>query len=169
MQFKGKLINQTWENTTKTNFRPDFGPNLSLQNFFHGFYLKSYIVLSYHFMQFPGKLMNQTWENGKKSKFGPNLGLLWPKFGLPNCFWWILLIGRHFLKPSSYEIYMLDIVSSYHYMQYQEKTMNQTWQNSEIPNLRPDFGMSNPNLGPPIFFSWVLPLLDVRHYYKLSL
>ena len=36
MHFKGKLMNQTWENDKKTNFRPDcglFGQNLGHQNF----------------------------------------------------------------------------------------------------------------------------------------
>ena len=36
MQFKGKLMKQTWENNKKANFAPDFdlfGP----QNFFQGF------------------------------------------------------------------------------------------------------------------------------------
>ena len=41
MQFKGKVMNQTWENGEKPNFGPDFcqfGPNLGPQNFFRGFY-----------------------------------------------------------------------------------------------------------------------------------
>ena len=36
------------------------------------------------------------------------------------------------------------------------------------PNFGPDFSSFGPNLGPKIFL-WVLPLLDVRHYCKLSL
>ena len=42
MQFKAKLMNQTWENDKKPNFRPDFGlfdPNLGLQIIFWEFYL----------------------------------------------------------------------------------------------------------------------------------
>ena len=52
---------------------------------------------------------------------------------------------------------MLDIVPSYNPVQYQGKLMMQTWENGE-----------NPNFWPPKFFSWVLPLLDVRHCHKLS-
>ena len=39
--------------------------------------------------------------------------------------------------------------------------MSQTWENGEKTNFGPDFG--------PIFFSWVLPLLDIRHCRNLSL
>ena len=42
IQFKGKLMNQTWENGKKPYFRPNFGPfgtNLGPQNVFRGFYL----------------------------------------------------------------------------------------------------------------------------------
>ena len=40
MQFKGKLMNQIWENGKKLNFGPDFGlfdPNLDPSFFFSGF------------------------------------------------------------------------------------------------------------------------------------
>ena len=40
MHFKGKLMNQTWENNKKPNFEPDFGlfgPNLGTQIFLEGF------------------------------------------------------------------------------------------------------------------------------------
>ena len=40
MQFKGKLMNQTWENGKNPNFGPDFGlfgPNLGPPNLFVGF------------------------------------------------------------------------------------------------------------------------------------
>ena len=45
--------------------------------------------------------------------------------------------------------------------------MNKTWENGEKPN----FGLILARLTQiwfPNFFSWVLPLLDVRHYRKLS-
>ena len=38
MKFPGKLMNQTSENGKKTNFRPDFGPNLGPKNFLREFY-----------------------------------------------------------------------------------------------------------------------------------
>ena len=65
-----KLINQTWKNDKKPNFRPDFdpfGPNFNTQIFFAGFisYL-FYLLALLSFMQFKGKLINQTWGNGKK-------------------------------------------------------------------------------------------------------
>ena len=34
---------------------------------------------------------------------------------------------------------MLDIVPSYHPMQYKEKLMGQTWENSKKSNFGPDF------------------------------
>ena len=47
MQFKGKLMNQTWENGKKNNFGPDFGlgfgRNLVPTIFFRGFYLSFYL------------------------------------------------------------------------------------------------------------------------------
>ena len=44
---------------------------------------------------------------------------------------------------------MLDIVASYHCIQFQRKLMNQTWENSQKHGFGPDFG---PNLGGQIFF-----------------
>ena len=76
-------MNQTWENSKKPNFRPDW-PQLGHQIFFlHGFYLCLVldIVASYHCMQFQGKCMIQTQENGETPIFGPDLGPL-GKFGL---------------------------------------------------------------------------------------
>ena len=61
---------------------------------------------------------------------------------------------------------MLYIVASYHCMQFQGKLINQTWENYKKPSFRSNFG---PNLSPPIFFPWILPLLDVWHSCKLSL
>ena len=46
--------------------------------------------------------------------------------------------------------------------------MNQTWEIETKPNFGPDFGPFWPKFGPKKFFSWVLPLLDVRHRCKLS-
>ena len=48
------------------------------------------------------------------------------------------------------------------------KLMNQTLKNGKNRNFGPDFGLFGPNLGPPIFFSGILHLLDVRHCRKLS-
>ena len=64
----------------------------------------------------------------KKPNFGPDFGPLWPKFGPKNCF-------REF-----YLYYMLYIVTSYHYMQFRGKLMNQTWENGKKPSFGPNFG-----------------------------
>ena len=85
MQFKEKLITQTWNNGKKTNFRPDFcllEPDLGPPNFFGEFNLYYYlpIVPNYHPMLFQGKLTNQTWDNGKNPSFGSDFDTFWPKF-----------------------------------------------------------------------------------------
>ena len=41
---------------------------------------------------------------------------------------------------------MLNIVASYHCMQYQRKLINQTWENDRKPSFGPDFGPFGPNL-----------------------
>ena len=64
---------------------------------------------------------------------------------------------------------MLDIVASYHCMQFQTKLMIQTWENSKKTNFRPDFGPFGSKFGLWNFFFLVLPLLDFVHYRKLSL
>ena len=60
---------------------------------------------------------------------------------------------------------MLGIVASYHCIQFQRKIMNQTFKNGRKPSFGPDFGL----VWAPRFFSWILPLLDVRHCSKISL
>ena len=54
-------------------------------------------------------------------------------------------------------------------MQFKGKPMNQTCENGKKSNFGPDFGLFWPKFGPQKFFWWVLPLLDVIHYCKLSL
>ena len=68
-------------------------------------------------MQFKRKLMNQARENAKKTHFGPDLGPLGPTLGLEIFFW---KIG---LRQS------LDIMVSYHHIQYQKNLMTQSWEN----------------------------------------
>ena len=46
--------------------------------------------------------------------------------------------------------------------------MNQTWENSKKPSLGPNFGPLA-QIWAPKNILWILPLLDVRHYCKLSL
>ena len=47
---------------------------------------------------------------------------------------------------------MLDIVASYHCMQFQGKLMNQTWEKGKKFSFRPDFGPFGPYLGPKNLF-----------------
>ena len=64
---------------------------------------------------------------------------------------------------------MLEIVASYHCMQYQEKLINQTWENDNKASFAPDFGLFGTNLGPKNVFWEFYLLLHVRHRCKLSL
>ena len=64
---------------------------------------------------------------------------------------------------------MLYIVGSYYCMHFQGKLMNQTCENGKKPSFCSDFGHFGPNMGPQIFFSRILLLLDVRHCCKSSL
>ena len=72
------------------------------------------IVASYQCMQFQGKLMNQTWENGKKPSFEPNFG---PNSGCQ------IFFSKIWLRQS------LEIMASYHHVQYQKKLRIQSWEN----------------------------------------
>ena len=101
MQFQRKPINQTWENGEKPTFAPDFG------SFDTNFVAQ--IAASYHCMQCQGKLMIATQENGKKPHFGLDLGLLGSK------------LGHRIFFPKIWFSQSLDIMVSYHHIQYQKK------------------------------------------------
>ena len=47
---------------------------------------------------------------------------------------------------------MLDIVVSYHCMQFQRKLMNQIWENGKKTSFGSNFGTFSPNLGRQFFF-----------------
>ena len=47
---------------------------------------------------------------------------------------------------------MLDIVASYHCMQFQGQLTNQTWENGKKPSFGTDFAPFGPNLDPKHFF-----------------
>ena len=79
------------------------------------------IVASYHCMQFQGTLMNQTWENGKKTSFETDFGPLDPNLG--HHFFFFFFFSKIWLCQS------LDIMVSYHHLQYQKKLMTQPWEN----------------------------------------
>ena len=66
-------------------------------------------------MQFQRKLIIQTQENGEKPHFGPDLGPLEPNSGCKFFF-----SSKIWLRQS------LDIMVSYHHVQYQKKLMIQS-------------------------------------------
>ena len=87
MQFKEKLMKQTWENNKKTNFGADFGPFLaeiwSPKFFFVGFIstwcytlLQAIIVCN-----LKENLMNQTLKIAKKPSFESNFAHLGANLG----------------------------------------------------------------------------------------
>ena len=69
-----------------------------------------------------------------------------------------------FTSASSYKLFQAIIL-------YNLKVINEPnlrkWQKKT--NFGPDFDPFWPKFSPPKFFSWVLPLLDVKHCCKLSL
>ena len=83
IQFKGKLMNQIWENGKKHNLMPDFSLNLGPKMFLR--VLRLLVVRhcsKVSSMQFKGKLMNQSWENGKKPNFRPDFDQFGSNLGL---------------------------------------------------------------------------------------
>ena len=100
--------------------------------------------------------MNQTWENVKKpnfeldfSPFDPNLR---PK----------IISRRLYLRE------VLDTLSSYHYMQFQGKLMNQTLGNDKKPILGTDLGPFDPDSGRDFFFFKILAQSAARYHDQLS-
>ena len=63
-------------------------------------------------MQIKQKLMQQTWENGKKTNFQPNFGMFDPNLGPQKFFCEFYLYKQ------------LDIVPSYHPIQFHGKVMS---------------------------------------------
>ena len=74
------------------------------------------IVASYHCMQFRGKPILQTQENGEKPYFVSNLGPLGPNL---DCYFYSKI---WFHQP-------IDIMVSYHHVQYQKRLMIQSSEN----------------------------------------
>ena len=65
---------------------------------------------------------------------------------------------------------MLDINASYHSMYFQEKLVNQTWENVWKPSFGPDFGPFWPKFGPPkvVIFKLISTLLSASMFLWLS-
>ena len=86
--------------------------------------------------------------------------LIWPKFDLQNFFVWVLLL------------LMLDIVASYHRIQFQGKLVIQTQENSKKPHSELDLGLLGPNSDHSFFFFffffskiWLGQSLDIMFSY----
>ena len=82
------------------------------------------IAASYHYIQFQGQLTNQTQENGKKTNFGPHLGSFDQNLPPPPK-------KKTFFWRGAYLYQMIDIVASYHCMQFQRKVMTRTPENGK--------------------------------------
>ena len=114
-------MNQTWENVEKPNFGPDFGlfgPKLSPENFFVGFTSKRCKILSQAIIVC--NLKENLWSKLKrmtKTSFWAWFRPVGPKFGPPIFF------------SKIWRRQLLDIMVSYHHVQYQKKLMIQSWSN----------------------------------------
>ena len=62
---------------------------------------------------------------------------------------------------------MLEIVGSYHCMQFQGKLMIQTQENGKKPDFRPDIGLLGPNSGREMFFKYLASSVT-RYHGQLS-
>ena len=118
---------KNWKKRQKIISRSDFGsfgPNLSPNNYFRGFYNYQMldIIASYQCMQFQGKIMNQTWENGKKPSLRPDFVQISPNSGR-HFFFFFFFSSKIWLRQS------LDIMGSYHHVKLQKKLMIQSWEN----------------------------------------
>ena len=100
--------------------------------------------------------MNQTWENGEKPNFGLDFGSFGPNLELQN-------FSRGF-----YPYQMLDIVVSYHCMQFQGKLMIQTQENGKKPNFGPNLSPLNRNSSRQFFFRKNLASSVTRYHGQLS-
>ena len=63
-----------------------------------------------------------------------------------------LNLGPQIFFHGLYLYCILDIVASYHCMEFQGKLTNQTWENGKKPSFVTDFDTCGPNLGPKYFF-----------------
>ena len=97
---------------------------------------------------------------GKKTNFEPDFGLNGPNLA-PQFFFF-------FFSDGFYLHQMLNIITSYHRMQLQEKLMIQTQENGKKPHSGPDLGPLGPNLGCQIFFFKNLAVSVTRYHGQLS-
>ena len=147
VQYQGNLMMQTWENGEITNFELNFGPTklfsrvLPLLVVRHCFKLPSYTIYR--------RTNGANLRKGQKTYFRAQF---WAPFGRGGGV--SLLDVKHSRKLTSYAI--------------ARKTYDPESRKWRKTSLWVDFVTFSLNLGPQIFFSWVLLLLDVRHCRKLS-
>ena len=124
MQFKRKLVNQSWENSKKPNFGPTvtrliqiWTPKRFLEGFtstrcWHYSKLSSYAISR---KTYDRNLIK--WQKRKKNSFWTWFRPVGPKFE-PSIFF-----SKIWLLKS------LDIIVNYRHLQYQKKIMIQSWEN----------------------------------------
>ena len=142
---------QHWENGKNLNFWPNLG---SLKIFS---WVLPLLVVGLCSKSSSYSISKKTKEQNLKKWLKKKLiWATWPKFG-PQVFLRILplLVIRNCSMLSSYAILKKNKVPNLR--KWQKKT-----------NFGPDFGLFDPNLGPPEFLWHVLSLLVVRHCYKRS-
>ena len=137
------MSRKTYDATLKTGKKPNLGPNLGPPKSF------SWVLPLLNVRQCsklsPYAMSKKTNEPNLKKRqklnFGPHFGSFLPKFGPPNFFCRFYLFQQ------------LDMVPSYHFMQFTGKLVNQTWKNGKknliLGLILVRFG---PNLVPKFFF-----------------
>ena len=114
------------------------------------------IVASHHRMQFKGNLLGKIWENDKKTNF-------WSDFGSFD-----LNVRPKNLFRGFYFHQMLNIVASYHCMQFQKKLMIQTQENGKKNSFWASFRPLAPKFGSRNFFLKNLASSITRYHGRLS-
>ena len=121
IQFQGKLINQTCENGKKPSFGHDFGPfgpKFDPQKFFLWFLPLLDIIYCYKLSLYVmSRKTNE--QNLRKAKMPKNL--VSDPILVQN-------VAAKFLFSKIWLLQSLDIMVSYHHVQYQKKLI-QSWQN----------------------------------------
>ena len=148
-------MNQTWENGKKANSGPDFGPfwpKFGPQRHFSWILLpldvRNCCNLSlYAISRKTNELNLIKWQ---KTWFWPWFWPIFAQIWSPKFF----LVG--FTSTRCYKLFQAIIVCY----------LKENWW-TKFERM-PKYLVSGPNLVPQIFFSWILPLLDVRNFCKLS-
>ena len=108
-------------------------------------------------MQFQRKLIKHSWENDKKLILELIL----------TCLPQLLTSNRFFVGFTSTRCYML--LQAIILCNFKENTWTKLEEMTKKSSFRPNFGPFWPKFGPPKFFRWVLPPVDLIHCCKLPL